>query len=162
MVSRSIRSLSLGAFHLGKGTDLSDYNGCVGLVEKNTKYDYLMQVAHLTAKRSKCMRRKVGCVIADPSLEVFVVGYNGGPRKGINHCRRNKPKRCGCIHAEMNALVKAPRGDKIAFVTCQPCEMCATLMVNASVTRVYYGEEYIDDLGLQVLDEVGIPYQKLG
>lgn len=137
-------------------------NGCKSQRQDMTKQQYLMGIAQLTSLRSKCMRRKVGCVMADPSLEVFVVGYNGGPKKGINHCRRNKPRRCGCIHAEMNALVKAPRGPKIAFVTCSPCEMCATLMVNAGVLKVYYADEYIDKLGLQVLDEVGIPYYKMG
>lgn len=130
-------------------------------VRIDAKHLYLMEIAKITASLSHCTRRQVGCVLSDLSNEVFVVGFNGGAKGGLNHCRRSKPKRCGCVHAEMNAVAKAPRGAKIAFVTCFPCEMCATLLVNAGVRKVYYHEEYIEHLGEKVLDEVGIPYYQI-
>lgn len=130
-------------------------------VRIDDKHRYLMEVAKVTAALSKCSRRQVGCVLSDLSGQMFVVGYNGGPQGGLNHCRRNKPKRCGCVHAEMNAVAKAPRGPKIAYVTCSPCEMCSTLLINAGVRKVYYHEEYLDSLGQKVFDEVGIPYYQI-
>lgn len=131
------------------------------VVRIDDKHRYLMEIAKTTASLSHCVRRQVGCVLSDLSMEVFVVGFNGGPKGGLNHCRRPKPKRCGCVHAEMNAIAKAPRGPKLAFITTSPCEMCATLMINAGVKKVYYHEEYLDKLGQKVLDEIGIPYYQI-
>jgi dCMP deaminase len=117
-----------------------------------------MKVAFLTAERSTCERLKVGAVFADPTLETFVVGYNGGYKGGPNQCRGkvDVPGGCGCIHAEVNAVAKANRGPKIAFITHNPCVVCAALLVNADVTSVYYGQWYRDDSGLRLLVEAGV------
>ncbi len=124
-----------------------------------SKHEYLMKVAFLTAERSTCQRLKVGAVFADPTLETFIVGYNGSYKGGPNSCRgdHNTPGGCGCIHAEVNAIAKANRGPKIAYITHNPCVVCAALLVNADVQHVYYGEKYRDDRGLELLFEAGVP-----
>lgn len=126
-----------------------------------TKHQYLMRVAFLTAERSTCERLQVGAVFADPSLETFVVGYNGSYKGGPNQCRgkRDVPGGCGCIHAEVNAIAKANRGPKVSFITHNPCVVCAALLVNADVVHVYYGERYRDDSGLELLFDAGIPVE---
>lgn len=141
---------------------MSSLDDAMRHVRRPGSVEHLMAVARLTAMRSTCLRAQVGCVIADESLERYVVGYNGGPRGGVNTCRRPDAGNCGCLHAEMNAVAKAGRGNKVAFITpFSPCEMCATLLVNSGVIRVYFDEEYRLPGGLDVLDEVGIPYQQL-
>ncbi|MEX0979447.1 MAG: deaminase, partial [Gemmatimonadota bacterium] len=89
---------------------------------------------------------------------VVAIGYNGNVRGFPNRCDSAEAGRCGCIHSEMNALVKAPgtlRG-KIAFVTASPCVMCAKLMVQSNIDFLFYREAYRDSAGLRVLGEGGV------
>ena len=122
-------------------------------------YEVYMRMAEELAKRSTCARLQVGTVITDARLEhVVALGYNGNARGFPNECDRPDPGRCGCIHSEMNAVVKAPGElrDKVAFVTASPCVMCAKLMVQAWVSHVFYREAYRDPAGLQVLEAAGV------
>lgn len=122
-------------------------------------YEVYMRMAEELAKRSTCARLQVGTVITDSALEhVLSIGYNGNVRGFPNRCDSDEPGKCGCIHSEQNALVKA-RGDvpdKVAFVTASPCIMCAKLMVQAKVTHVFYREVYRDNGGLGVLEQAGV------
>jgi len=98
-------------------------------------------------------------VITDGNLEhVLAAGYNGNVRGFPNQCDSSEAGKCGCIHSEMNALVKAPGDvpDKVAFVTASPCVMCAKLMVQAKVSHVFYREAYRDASGLDVLERAGV------
>ena len=47
--------------------------------------------------------------------------------------------------------------DKVAFVTASQCVMCAKLMDQANVSHVFYRERYRLPLGLDVLEQAGIP-----
>src|SRR2546430_3764825 len=87
-----------------------------------------MRRAEELAKRSTCARLQVGTVVTDQVLEnVLAIGYNGNARGLPNKCDSAVPGSCGCIHSEMNALVKAPGSvrDKVVFVSASPCVMCA-------------------------------------
>ena len=129
-------------------------------------FEVYMRMAEELAKRSTCRRLAVGTVITDPSLEnVVAIGYNGNARGFPNRCDAPTPGACGCIHSEMNALVKAPGHlrDKVIFVTDSPCVMCAKLMVQAQVSHLYYRRAYRDPAGLDVLAQGGIlaiPYAR--
>ena len=122
-------------------------------------FEVYMRMAEELAKRSTCARLQVGTVITSGDLEhVLSIGYNGNVRGFPNRCDSTEPGKCGCIHSEQNALVKA-RGDvpqKVAFVTASPCVMCAKLMVQAKVTHVFYREAYRDNAGLDVLERAGV------
>jgi dCMP deaminase len=89
---------------------------------------------------------------------VVAIGYNGNARGFANRCDSTTPGQCGCIHSEMNALVKAPGHlwGKVAFVTASPCVMCAKLMIQAGVTHFFYRDEYRDPEGIQVLRQGGV------
>lgn len=118
-------------------------------------FEVYMRMAEELAKRSTCARLQVGTVLTDARLEnVVAIGYNGNARGFPNRCDSDEAGKCGCIHSEMNALVKAPGGlpDKVAFVTASPCTMCAKLMVQAKVTHVFYREAYRKRGGLDVLE----------
>jgi len=123
-------------------------------------YEVYMRMAEELAKRSTCARLQVGTVLTDRLLEnVVAIGYNGNARGLPNRCDAPETAgRCGCIHSEMNALVKAPgrlRG-KVAFITASPCVMCAKLMVQARVEWVFYREAYRDPAGVEVLRAAGV------
>ena len=122
-------------------------------------FEVYMRMAEELAKRSTCSRLQVGTVLTDASLEhVLAIGYNGNVRGFPNRCDSDEAGRCGCIHSEMNALVKSPGEvpDKVAFVTASPCVMCAKLMVQAKVSHLFFRNAYRDPAGLEVLDRAGI------
>lgn len=50
-----------------------------------TKDQYFCQLAQLTATRSTCLRRAVGCVLVNRLGQVLSTGYNGVAR-GLPHC----------------------------------------------------------------------------
>lgn len=63
-----------------------------------------------------------------------------------------------CIHSEQNALIKSGAGlpGKVMFVSASPCVMCAKMIINTNVGRVYYREAYRDPAGLDVLRQGGV------
>jgi dCMP deaminase len=122
-------------------------------------FEVYMRMAEELAKRSTCSRLQVGTVVTDPRLEnVVAIGYNGNARGLPNRCDSKVPGQCGCIHSEVNALVKAPGSikDKVVFVTSSPCVMCGKLMINSGVTHVFYRELYRDPSGIELLAEAGV------
>ncbi len=122
-------------------------------------YEVYMRMAEELAKRSTCDRARVGTVITDAALSnVLGIGYNGNASGLPNRCDSTDVGRCGCIHSEMNALVKAPGSvrDKVVFVTTSPCVMCAKLIIQSGVTHVFYRGAYRDGAGLDVLRDGGI------
>ena len=122
-------------------------------------YEVYMRMAEELAKRSTCARLQVGTVLTDARLEhVVAIGYNGNARGFPNRCDSPDPGRCGCIHSEMNALVKSPGDlrDKVAFVTASPCVMCAKLMIQGHVSHLFYREPYRSHDGLELLERAGV------
>lgn len=112
------------------------------------------------AALSKCEERKVAAVITDKDLtQVYSIGVNGGP-KGLVDCMCSLPGKYGCIHAEINALVKCQSDapDKVMFVTLSPCKQCAAAIINApgGFSAVYYTEEWKDASGIKILEAAGI------
>ena len=114
-------------------------------VERIPLFEVYMRMAEELAKRSTCARLQVGTVLTDSALEhVLAIGYNGNARGFPNRCDSDTPGACGCIHSEQNAVVKADGRirNKVAFVTASPCVMCAKLLIQTSVTHVFYRELY--------------------
>ena len=128
-------------------------------VSRPPLYEVYMRMAEELAKRSTCARLQVGTVITDADLEhVVAIGYNGNARGFPNKCDSTEAGRCGCIHSEMNTLVKGPGQirDKVAFVTASPCVVCAKLMVQSNISYVFYREAYHNPAGLAVLEQGGL------
>jgi dCMP deaminase len=136
-----------------------DFVASVDQVTRPPLYEVYMRMAEELANRSTCSRLQVGTVLTDGALEhVLAIGYNGNVRGFPNRCDSDEAGKCGCIHSEMNALVKAPGEvpDKVAFITASPCVMCAKLMVQAKVSNVFYRTAYRDPAGLDVLERAGV------
>lgn len=103
---------------------------------------YLLTLARVAAGRTTCIRRGVGCVLADVKGRVLAISYNG-VAAGMPHCNElfwmkdEEPNRmvlqtepfhkhacvghdlppgqdrCEAVHAEQNALVQCARPDDI-------------------------------------------------
>ena len=130
-----------------------------------------MQIAHLVATRATCPRRQVGAVIVR-DRRILATGYNGAP-KGLSHCPPEGDKHewpLGCmraghcirsLHAEQNALLQAamigvPCEGATFYVTCQPCNSCAKMIINAGITRVIYEGDYPDEFSQVLFRESGL------
>lgn len=136
--------------------------------------NYFMALASLAAKRSNCMKRRVGCVVVSPrSRRVVSTGYNGTPR-GIRNCADGGCGRCNsgaargsslttclCIHAEENALLEAGRdrlreGAVLYCDTC-PCLTCSIKIAQMGVSEVVYAQGYsMDKETAAVFREAGV------
>ncbi len=133
---------------------------------------YFMDITKLVAKRSTCLRRAVGAVIVK-NKRILSTGYNGAPSR-ITHCAEagclraqmkvpsgERHELCRGIHAEQNAIIQAAyHGVSIAgatlYCTNQPCSICAKMIINAGIKKIYYKEGYADPLAVQMLTEADI------
>ena len=129
--------------------------------------EYFMEIAHLVAKRSTCLRRQVGAVLVREK-RLLATGYNGAP-SGMEHCEAvgclrarlgipsgERHELCRGIHAEQNVIIQAARHGistegATLFCTISPCFICAKMLVQAGVRHVVYGEGYPDEKALEML-----------
>jgi dCMP deaminase len=138
---------------------------------------YFMNITNLVAERSTCLRRAVGAVVVKDK-RILSTGYNGAPT-GLKHCLevgclRQKlgiesgkmHELCRGIHAEQNAIIQAAyhgvsvRGADI-FCTNQPCSICARMIINAGIERIYYQSGYADPLSIELLEEAKIELKQI-
>jgi dCMP deaminase len=133
---------------------------------------YFMDITHLVATRSTCLRRQVGAVVVK-ERNILATGYNGVP-SGITHCdvdgclraRLNVPsgerhELCRGLHAEQNAIIQAARhGINIdgatLYCTTMPCIICTKMIINAGIRKVVYSEGYSDELAREMICEAAI------
>lgn len=119
---------------------------------------YYMDIAHVVARRSNCVRRQVAAVIVNEN-RIVSTGYNGTPR-GIQNCFEGGCPRCAgddpsgsalgdclCSHAEENAVAQAAYHgialrDSVLYVTLSPCLTCARLIIGAGIREVVYEDKY--------------------
>ncbi len=106
-----------------------------------TKEEMMLNIAKIVSSRSVCARgTQVGCVISNwDYTKIVAIGYNGPPRGTVGTCD-GQVGACGCIHAEVNALLKAPYGEGPLrlFTTLSPCVDCAKLILNSDVAEITY------------------------
>ena len=134
--------------------------------------EYFLEVAGLVARRSTCLRRKVGAVLVK-NKRILATGYNGAP-SGLKHCidtgcLREKLKipsgqrheLCRGLHAEQNALLQSAlygvsaKGSTL-YVTNQPCSICSKMLINAGIKEVVISGGYPDKMAEEFLKEAGI------
>ncbi len=143
-------------------------------MERVPRDEYYLRIAADVAGRSTCLRRQIGAVVVNGDV-IVSTGYNGNPRH-MPHCAEigcirdelkipsgERMEICTGVHSEMNALLfagKEARGG-VLYTTLVPCNTCAKMIINAGVTRVVYAEGYPDKMGLVLLDEAGIPVERL-
>lgn len=136
-----------------------------------------MDIAMLVARRTTCLRRAVGAIIVKDK-RILATGYNGAPA-GIRHCSEvgclreqlgvksgERHELCRGIHAEQNAIIQAAyhgvsvKGASL-YCTNLPCSICAKMIINAGIRKIYYQSGYADDLSREMISESGIKLIKL-
>lgn len=127
-------------------------------------HDYFMRIAEEVATRGTCDRRRVGALIVRDRM-ILSTGYNGSVR-GMPHCdeagHMMENDHCvATIHAEANAILQAARnGVRIEgaeiYTTASPCWNCFKMIVNAGITRIYYGAFYRERRIFEVAERLGI------
>ena len=145
---------------------------------RQTWNEFFMSVADLVAQRSTCLRRKVGAV-AVKDKRIISTGYNGAP-SGMKHCAKlgclrqelgipsgQRHEICRAVHAEQNVIVEAARfGIPLAgaelYCTTLPCLICAKMLINCGIKRVFYREEYSDPMTIAMFNAAGVELVKLG
>lgn len=132
-------------------------------MDRRDKMNYYLDIAETVSQRSTCLRRIYGAVIVKND-EIISTGYVGAPRgrancTDINYCIREKlavPRGeryelCRSVHAEMNAIISAPREkmlgatlylvgfempDKTYITKANSCSMCKRTVINAGIATV--------------------------
>lgn len=147
-------------------------------IDKRPSWDeYFMEISHIVAKRSTCLRRQVGAVVVK-NRRILATGYNGTPSK-ISHCRDvgclriklnipsgQRHELCRGLHAEQNALLQAAlygisvEGSSL-YITNQPCLICAKMIINAGIKEIIISDGYPDKLAQDFLKEAGIKVRKV-
>lgn len=117
------------------------------------------EMARAVARRSRCTRSQIGCVIVDDQQRVLATSYNGPPRdyieaRGCTSCdqfcyRSNfgpTPETiasysdCPANHAEINGLLvtdRTAREGGAIYVTGHLCFTCAKAVANSGLAEVY-------------------------
>ena len=139
--------------------------------------EYFLEISRLVAKRSTCLRRKIGALVVK-DRRILATGYNGTP-SGIKHCSevgclREKLKipsgerheLCRGLHAEQNVLLQASLHgvslkNSVMYVTNQPCIICAKMIINAGIKEVVMADHYPDPMALEFLREAKIKVRKV-
>ena len=133
-----------------------------------TKRDTMISFALWQAMLSKCKDKKTSAILVSADLtQIYSIGINGGPKGGddcLCHTEDDgqaPTAKYTCVHAEMNCLVKNTvlnTVPKIMICSKQPCQMCASLIVNANtnIVEVWYLEPYWDKTGVEILEKAGI------
>jgi len=138
------------------------------MAERPDWNSYFMEITKLVSTRATCLRRKVGAIIVK-DRHILTTGYNGPP-KGVPHCaelggclrdKLNVPSGermeiSRAVHAEQNAIIQAARlGISIEgadmYVTNQPCFICAKMIINAGIKRIFVIEPYPDKFAEEIL-----------
>ena len=76
----------------------------------------------------------------------------------VRYGLKTKPE---VLHSESNAISKLARSsnsgqDADLFVTHSPCIECAKLIYQSGIKRVWFGQQYRDDSGIEFLKKSGI------
>ena len=134
--------------------------------------EYFLEIATVVAKRSTCLRNKVGAVIVRDK-RIISTGYNGAP-SNMQHCldigcirqQQNiesgtRHEKCRAVHAEQNAIIQAALHGVVTegatlYCTHQPCILCAKMIINAKIKRVLYVIPYPDNDAIDCFNEAGV------
>lgn len=141
--------------------------------------DIYMELAVNLAKRSHCIKRHVGAVLAKDT-RIISIGYNGPPA-GTHNCDEQWPEtgcprdsKGGCslaLHAEQNAILYAVKNKTSVegatlYITLSPCLACSRIIYSMGIRKVIYLNSYAEykgiasDEGVDFLRRFGVEAEK--
>lgn len=128
-----------------------------------------INIARAISQASYAERLKVGAIIVKNN-NIIAYGYNGMPHGFDNKCEimekglwATKPE---VLHAESNAITKCAKstnsseGATLYSTTC-PCFECAKLIIQASIIKVVYSDDYRLSEGLDLLIKARIEIKRI-
>lgn len=148
-------------------------------MDRRDKINYYLDIADTVSARSTCLRRRYGAVIVNHD-QIISTGYVGAPRGRQNCCdlgtcvreqlqipRGERYELCRSVHAEMNAVISAPReemigatlylvgrevstGEYIKNSVC--CSLCKRVVINSGIERVIIRDTDDDYRVIEVMD----------
>ncbi len=139
--------------------------------------EYFMRIAQDVATRSTCNLRHVGAVIV-VDRRIVATGYNGAPH-GMPHCTEAGCKlvtvtengvadeKCDrVLHAEQNAIIQCalhgvPCKGGTVYTTARPCRLCAKMIANAGIRKVFYCDEPKDKEPFEILEMAGVEAERI-
>jgi dCMP deaminase len=143
--------------------------------EKKKKYiDFYMKITKNVAEMSYANRLKVGSILVKDDA-IISYGWNGMPAGWDNVCEytvddakgydtgKTKPE---VIHSEANCLSKVAKSVVSAkgstmFLTHSPCMDCAKQIFTAGIKKVYFGNNYRSDDGINFLKKCKVEVEQI-
>jgi dCMP deaminase len=133
-----------------------------------------MDTAKRFAQLSTAKRLQVGAIIVKDD-RIISIGYNGTPAGWHNDCEywvedgdlgsgwKTRPE---VIHAEANAIAKLAKSSESGdgstmFLTHSPCMDCAKQIFTAGIKKVYFGNNYRSDDGINFLKKCDVDVEKV-
>lgn len=146
---------------------------------RRDKVNYYLDIADAVSERGTCLRRRYGAVIVNND-QIISTGYVGAPRgrqncTDLGYCVRNQLKiprgeryeLCRSVHAEMNAIINAPRermigatlylcgreadtNEYIKSSSC--CSLCKRMIINSGIERVVIRDDDQNYRSIPVFD----------
>lgn len=137
-----------------------------------TRDQYFIDMVKVVATRGACVRRKTGCILVNKHNHVIATGYNGKPA-GLANCLDSpcsgacadsgtKLDECEAIHAEANALIQCNDTQAIhtAYCTTAPCIHCVKMLLNTSVQRIVFIDDYPHEISERLCKEAGVKWEQ--
>ena len=148
---------------------------------RRDKTNYYLDIADAVSERGTCLRRRYGAVIVNND-QIISTGYVGAPRgrqncTDLGYCVRNqlnvprgeRYELCRSVHAEMNAIINAPREQMIGATlylcgreadtdeyiknSCC-CSLCKGMIINSGIERVVIRDDDMNYRSIPVYDWV--------
>ena len=136
---------------------IEEYQNKFGEFQRVSILTSFMQMISDLSERSTCIRKKVGCIITPSDYRnITSIGYNGSLPGSENGCQSIESGKCGCIHAEINALNKFDKKDDTKYhllCTLSPCLNCSKEILKYPISKVIYLNSYRDTYGIKYLRE---------
>lgn len=134
--------------------------------------EYFMNIALLSARRSKDPSCQVGCCIVNNSNVICGIGYNGMPigisddiipwgKNNENELDNKYPYVC---HAEMNAILNSNTRELsncIIYTTHSPCRECVKLIIQSGIKTIYFLEYKRDLASERMINLTNIKFVQL-
>jgi dCMP deaminase len=141
-------------------------NTVADIARYTQKFEVGLCVAQSLSTLSTCKRVQRGAIVVPMDLSsVDAIGYNGPCRGLPNDSCTGEEGKCGCAHAEANAIAKlrGDRGDSYLMVsTTVPCLTCAQMIVNSGrISGVLALLDYRCVEGRELLSAAGIPVVRM-
>lgn len=119
-------------------------------MNRPTWKEYFKELVTLIASRSSCDRLHVGCILVRDNHAVSQA-YNGFLTECPHESYIRDNHEQATVHAEQNAIADcAKRGVSCnnceAYITHYPCLNCTKILLSAGIKKIYYINNYNNDL----------------